>query len=61
MDAVASLLMDMYASDRTKYALISVAAMFLVGTVLGLIMDLLGRWLGVDTTTLHHHREKVHE
>jgi len=43
------------------YSVVSMGAMVVVGALLGLAMDWLGRRLGVDTSTLHHHREKVRD
>jgi len=49
----------LYEEKRLLYAVTCVVAVGVVGTVFGLAMDWLGRRLGVDTSTLSHHREKV--
>ncbi len=59
MDQVLSLLSVWYREDRLLYATVSVAAMLVVGTLLGLLMDWAGRKLGVDTSPLRHRRQKV--
>lgn len=59
MDQVLSLLSVWYREDRLLYAVVSVAAMLVVGTLLGLLMDWVGRMLGVHPCVLRHHRRKV--
>jgi len=56
---ILSALSTWYEHDRLLYAVVSMAAMLVVGTLLGVLMDWLGRKLGVDTSALHHHRQKV--
>jgi len=52
-------LTSLYHNDRMTYALVSMAAVVVAGTLFGLLMDWLGRKMGVDTSVLHHHRQKV--
>jgi len=59
LDQVLSLLSVWYREERLLYAAVSVAAMLVVGTLLGLLMDWAGRKLGVDTSALRHRRQKV--
>lgn len=49
----------LYEDKRLLYAVTCVVAVVVVGTVFGLLMDWVGRRLGVDTSSLSHHREKV--
>ncbi len=59
MSQLLSVLHAWYENDRVLYAVVSVVTMLLVGVLVGLLMDWIGRRLGVDTSVLHHHREKV--
>ncbi len=61
MTALSTILSQWYENDRMLYSVVSMGAMVVVGALLGLAMDWLGRRLGVDTSTLHHHREKVRD
>jgi hypothetical protein len=59
MVRIMSDLTTLYHDDRMTYALVSIAVMLVAGTLLGLLMDWLGRKLGVDTSALRHRRQKV--
>ena len=59
MTQLLSVLHAWYENDRSLYAYVSVATMLIVGVLVGLLMDWIGRRAGVDTSALHHHREKV--
>lgn len=59
MDVLIETLNDWYETNRTLYATAATLCVVTVGSLLGWLMDLVGRRLGVDTHAVKHHREHL--
>ncbi len=59
MDGLIVRLTEWYETSRLLYAAVSTISVIAVGSLIGWLMDLIGRRLGVDTHAVKHHRQHL--